>query len=66
MVVLQLAFTYWPPMNAVFGTAPLEPRTWLAIAVAAAASWTIVELEKAIKRRRVGQGPRPEPARSPV
>ena len=61
MVALQLALTYWPPMNDLFDTAPIELGTWLKILAAAAIAWTIVETEKAIRRRTA----RPQPRRAP-
>ena len=51
MVALQLLFTYWPPMNYLFDTAPIDAATWLKILAAAALTWTIVEIEKTIRRR---------------
>lgn len=54
-VVLQLAFTYSPAMNTLFGTAPLEAGTWLTILAIATVAWTVIELEKAIRRRAAGR-----------
>jgi magnesium-transporting ATPase (P-type) len=51
VVSLQGAFTYWPPMQTLFGTAPLAGAAWGAIAAAALAVFAIVELEKALLRR---------------
>ncbi len=51
LVVLQLAFTYAPPMQQLFRTAPLDHRSWLFIA---ALGWLLflgVELEKLVLRR---------------
>ena len=58
MVALQLAFTYWPPMNRLFDTAPIDAGTWLKILAAATATWVIVETEKAIRRRTARRVPR--------
>jgi cation-transporting P-type ATPase F len=58
MVALQLAFTYWPPMNHLFDSAAIDAGTWLKILAAAAITWTIVETEKAIRRRTARRQPR--------
>ena len=58
MVALQLALTYWPPMNHLFDTAPIDAGTWLKILAAAAITWSIVETEKAIRRRAARRQPR--------
>ena len=54
MIGLQMALTYWPPMNELFDTAAIGPEVWLKIAAAGALTWTIVEIEKAIRRRSRG------------
>jgi cation-transporting ATPase F len=54
MVVLQVALTYWSPMNHLFDTAPIDAGTWLKVLAAAAVTWMIVETEKAIRRRTAG------------
>jgi Ca2+-transporting ATPase len=46
MVLLQLAFTYAPPMNRLFGTAPIGGTAWAAILVFGLAVYLIVEVEK--------------------
>ncbi|HET8980842.1 MAG TPA: HAD-IC family P-type ATPase [Solirubrobacteraceae bacterium] len=51
--VLQVLFTYWPPMNHLFGTAPVGAVSWLKVLGVSAATWAIVEAEKAIRRRGV-------------
>jgi cation-transporting ATPase F len=58
MTGLQLLLTYWSPMNDLFGTAPIDAETWLKILAAAAITWTIVEVEKAIRRRVGSRQPR--------
>ena len=58
MVALQLALTYWPPMNHLFDTAPIDAGTWLKILAAAAITWSIVETEQAIRRRAARRQPR--------
>ena len=55
-VLAQGAFTYWPPMNALFGTAPLAPHHWGLIAAAALPAFLAVEAEKALLRRRLARG----------
>jgi magnesium-transporting ATPase (P-type) len=49
--VLQVAFTYAPQANALFGTAPIDAGEWLAIGALAAALFLAVEAEKAWRRR---------------
>jgi magnesium-transporting ATPase (P-type) len=52
IIVLQLAFTYTGPMQTLFGTQGLPPATWALLALAGAAVFIIVEIEKAIFRGR--------------
>jgi calcium-translocating P-type ATPase len=51
LVVLQAGITYWPPMQAIFGTAGLSASHWLAILGVAIVLFLMVELEKALHRR---------------
>jgi magnesium-transporting ATPase (P-type) len=51
LLLFQLAFTYLPPMQALFGTAAIDAGTWLRIVLVAASVLFIVELEKALVRR---------------
>jgi magnesium-transporting ATPase (P-type) len=51
LVVMQLAFTYLPPMQTLFGTAPLSAQHWLVIIVVSSSALWLVELEKAWLRR---------------
>jgi hypothetical protein len=53
MVVAQLLFTYAPPMNRLFHSAPMDAGAWLRIAAVAAASFLVVETEKWL---RFGRG----------
>lgn len=46
MIALQLAFTYAPPMNRLFGTAPIGWAAWGAILLFGLALYLIVEAEK--------------------
>jgi cation-transporting P-type ATPase F len=52
MLALQLLYTYLPGMNRLFGTAPLSLASWAWIIGSALAIHLIVELEKAVRRRR--------------
>lgn len=52
LVLLQLAFTYAPPMQALFGTVGLAWTEWLAILGAGFAILLAVEADKAMARRR--------------
>ena len=47
---LQLLLTYWPPMNDLFRTAPIDLAAWWKILAVGAAAWAIVEVEKAVRR----------------
>jgi cation-transporting P-type ATPase F len=47
---LQLAFTYTPTMNALFGTAPIGWAEWAVIAGIAVLCWLLVEVEKWLRR----------------
>lgn len=46
MAVLQLAFTYAPPLQSLFGTAPIGAGAWAAMIAAGALLFLLVELEK--------------------
>ncbi len=50
LVVLQLAFTYWHPMQTVFGTEALTAADWLRIVAVGASVFVLVEIEKGIVR----------------
>ena len=66
MVALQLALTYWPPMNRLFDTAPIDAGTWLRILAAATITWAVVEIEKTIRRRLRRRGSQSGSATEPV
>ncbi|MCC7364903.1 MAG: HAD-IC family P-type ATPase [Dehalococcoidia bacterium] len=51
MTALQLLYTFAPPMNRVFESAPMPAATWLFIAAAAIVVYVAVELEKRFTRR---------------
>ncbi|MFN3750309.1 MAG: cation-transporting P-type ATPase [Thiobacillus sp.] len=53
LVVLQAIFTFGPVLPALFGTAPLDGITWLKIFVLGLVVYSVVEIEKALIRRRV-------------
>ena len=48
VVFFQLMFTYWPVLNHLFGTAPIETGSWIRIIAVSICLFFIVELEKAI------------------
>ena len=50
-LVLQLLFTYWPPMNRLFNTAPISLLAWAEIMAVAVLCSLIVALEKIWSRR---------------
>jgi calcium-translocating P-type ATPase len=50
LVVLQLALTYWPPLQQVFEMRGLGLGEWLMIGAIAAGLFVVVELEKALQR----------------
>jgi Ca2+-transporting ATPase len=62
MAATQLAFTYAPPFNALFQTAPISLQAWLLIAALGVGTFVVVEVEKYL-RRRLGRpaGWAPEP-----
>ena len=51
MIVLQLLYTYTPTMNRVFGSAPIQASHWALILSVALIAYTVVGLEKWIRRR---------------
>ena len=51
MILFQLAITYLPFMNTVFGTSPLEPKYWLIPILSGAVVFISVEVEKFVMRR---------------
>ena len=50
-LMLQLAITYWVPLNAAFATAPINARAWGEIALIALLAMGIIELEKRWRAR---------------
>ncbi len=51
LIALQLAFTYAPPLQALFRTTPLDAAAWTLILGLALAKFLAVEAEKAVLRR---------------
>jgi cation-transporting ATPase F len=50
MLLLQIAYTYLPAMNAVFQSAPLDLEAWLRIMGLAVIAYFIIEFDKWIRR----------------
>ncbi len=48
---LQMLFTYWGPMNGLFGTASIDSPAWLLAVLVGLLVFLAVESEKAIRRR---------------
>ncbi|MCF8199953.1 MAG: HAD-IC family P-type ATPase [Sulfuritalea sp.] len=44
--LLQMAITYWTPLNTAFGTSPIDARAWGEIIAIALVAMLIIELEK--------------------
>lgn len=51
MVLLQLLFTYWPPMQALFGSESIGPEEWLLIGAAGLTVYIVVGFEKLLWRQ---------------
>ena len=51
LVVFQLAFTYLPLMQSLFGTTAIDAHIWLRILLIASSVLFLVELEKSVVRR---------------
>ncbi|MGB5062601.1 MAG: HAD-IC family P-type ATPase, partial [Candidatus Competibacter sp.] len=51
LLVLQLAFTYFPPLQRLLGTAPIGAADWGLVTLAGLAVFLLVELEKTVWRR---------------
>ena len=50
MLLLQLAFTYFPPLQRLMGTAPISVADWGIVTLAGVVILLLVELEKAVWR----------------
>jgi cation-transporting P-type ATPase F len=58
IVALQILYTYAPPMNTLFHSAPIDAQDWLAVSGVGAAIWATVGFEKWLRARRRGdRGP---------
>jgi magnesium-transporting ATPase (P-type) len=53
MVVLQLAFTYVPFMNILFGSAPIGVLPWIKIIGVSILAFIVIEVEKWLRNRPV-------------
>lgn len=53
VLLFQLLFTYAPPFQALFGTTAIDAATWGRIILVAFSVFVLVELEKAVIRRRL-------------
>ena len=51
-VALQLLLTYASPMQDLFSTAAIDLETWAEVGLAGLVAWLVVEVEKAVRRRR--------------
>lgn len=48
--LFQLAFTYWPPMQKLFGTVAIDLHTWAMIVAVSSSVFILVEVEKCFIR----------------
>ncbi|OJV48259.1 MULTISPECIES: cation-transporting P-type ATPase [unclassified Hydrogenophaga] len=55
-LLLQMAFVYLPPLQAVFGTTALGAREWVGVGAAGLGVFVVAELEKAAARALIRQG----------
>ncbi|MDR4498364.1 MAG: cation-transporting P-type ATPase [Candidatus Scalindua sp.] len=51
-IVIQMGFTYAPPMQQIFGTKPLTWKNWIFIVLIASSVFILVELEKILLKKR--------------
>jgi len=51
VMAFQMAFTYAPPLQALFATRPIEAAQWIPIVAVGATVYVLVEIEKTIVRR---------------
>lgn len=52
LVVVQLAFVYFPPLQRVFGSTALPAESWAVIGAVALGVFLLIEAEKWLRRRR--------------
>ena len=50
IIILQTAFTYWQPMQVLFGTVAIDAHTWQMIVAVASSVFILVEIEKSFIR----------------
>ena len=55
-LLAQLAFTYLPPMQTAFGTAPIDAVTWARIAGVALVAGVMVSIDKRLRRPQARPG----------
>ncbi len=53
VILFQLLFTYWTPMQTLFVTRDITVTDWIAITLVASTVFVLVELEKLVGRRRL-------------
>ncbi len=56
LIVMQLLFTYFPPMQRLFQTVALDAVSWIAILALGVGKFLAVEAEKAVRRRLQAMG----------
>jgi cation-transporting ATPase F len=54
MALIQILYTYAPFMNRIFSSAPLPLPLWIDVLAVSLAAFTLIEVEKQLRRRRVG------------
>jgi len=54
LLLLQACFLYLPPLQGVFGSAPLDVRAWLLAMVVGATVLPVISLDKWLRNRRPG------------
>jgi Ca2+-transporting ATPase len=59
VVVLQAAFIYGPPLQAIFGTRPLDPRDLALAAIVGSLILPVISIEKMVRSRRARNAARP-------
>jgi magnesium-transporting ATPase (P-type) len=57
LVLLQALFVHAPPLQALFGTAPVDARSWALCLALSALLFGLVELDKAWRRRAAARSP---------
>ena len=54
MIVLQLFYTYAPPMNRLFHSAPIRLMDWVHIIAVSFLIYLVIGTEKMLRRRKKG------------